>query len=86
MTHCPKFEKAVPVSTTIKPVTQTAEVDVNRATNGSFQPPEALEIGSISRQVPNRIAPKNPRQIVLAIVIVFWVSDSAAIYFLTSVR
>ena len=45
------------VETTVSPVTQTAEVAVNRAASRSGWLPSASENGSISRIVPNRIRP-----------------------------
>jgi hypothetical protein len=50
-------------------VTQTAEVEVNRATIGSFQVPLVVETGNINREVPAKITVINPKQIVRAIVI-----------------
>ena len=42
MTDWPKPLNAVAVSTTTRPVTQTAEVDVNRASMKEMRPPRAL--------------------------------------------
>jgi hypothetical protein len=47
---CPKSEKKLPVSTTIKPVTQTALVDVNIASISEIFPVEAF--GSIKIKEP----------------------------------
>jgi hypothetical protein len=57
------------VSTTAKPVTQTAEVEVNNATMGSFQLPLPVEKGMVKRIVPKRMTAINPKQIVRATVI-----------------
>jgi hypothetical protein len=56
---CPRGLKAVPVSTTVRPVTQTAEVEVKRAfTNPRGSPVDAK--GIISRIVPIKITIANP--------------------------
>ncbi|MGH2412120.1 MAG: hypothetical protein ACRDEA_00135 [Microcystaceae cyanobacterium] len=60
----------MPVSTTVNPVTQTAEVVVNKATMGLFQEPSLVENGISNNKVPTVITARNPRQIVRAIVIV----------------
>jgi hypothetical protein len=44
------------VSTTIRPVTHTAEVAVNRAVRKGALPGPSWESGSMSRRVPNAIA------------------------------
>jgi hypothetical protein len=56
------------VSTTISPVTQTAEVDVNSAVVKSAPIPSAWEIGNINSSVPRVITVKKPKQIVRATV------------------
>ena len=60
ITNCPKIEKSLPVSSTINPVTQVAEVAVKRAL---IKPmllavPEAE--GRLRRIVPIVITTKNP--------------------------
>ena len=45
--------KTVAVSTTINPVTQTAEVDVNKASIQVI--PLTVELGSIKRRVPTKM-------------------------------
>ena len=49
----------MPVSTTTKPVTHTADVDVNKATNGLVQPWLEL-MGSISKIAPRIITARKP--------------------------
>ena len=54
-----------PVSTTVRPVTHTAEVDVKSAfTNPRCLPAEA--VGSIKRLVPMEMSNVNPRMILRA--------------------
>ncbi len=60
MTVCPKPLKAVAVSTTTRPVTQTAEVAVNRASTKPMRPPRALG-GSQSRTPPMKMAGRKLR-------------------------
>ena len=50
----------VPVSTTTRPVTQTADVAVNSAVTGWVQVPAADEIGSVRTAVPIAIITMNP--------------------------
>src|SRR5512146_817191 len=69
MMASPTGEKSVPVSTTISPVTQTAEVEVNRATKRLFQEPSAVEKGSNKSSVPTAITIKKPKQMVRDTVI-----------------
>ena len=55
MTSCPNRLKAVPVSTTTRPVTQLADTEVNSAsTNARLRPVAAA--GSISKPVPAAIS------------------------------
>ena len=56
----PKPLNAVAVSTTTRPVTQTAEVDVNRASMKEMRPPRALA-GSQRSTPPTRTARKKLR-------------------------
>jgi hypothetical protein len=56
----------LPTSTTDNPVTQTADVEVNKAVTRSVHVPALEEIGNINRNVPIEITAKNPKQIVLA--------------------
>ncbi len=53
MTTCPNVVKKLPVSTTAKPVTQTALVEVNRASIGLMC--ECVALGSTSNRVPMAI-------------------------------
>ena len=69
MINCPQKEKYVPVLTTPNPVTQTADVAVNKETSKSPPYPLALEKGIISNSVPMLITAKKPRQMVREIVI-----------------
>ena len=65
MTDCPNGLKQLPVSTTVRPVTQTADVDVNSASTN----PSPLMVdagGSISKQVPIRIISANPKMVARA--------------------
>ena len=57
----PEQEKRVPVSTTFKPVTQAAEVAVNRASIKPTLSPEAEAPGVVSSKAPTRIIPAKPR-------------------------
>ena len=58
MTTWPLKEKKVTVSTTIKPVTQVALVDVNRASRNPMLPGATVISGSMSRTVPMVISPR----------------------------
>ncbi len=53
------------VSTTMSPVTHTAEVEVKSASTKFVQTPLRDEIGSIRSAVPTRIAAPKPRAIAL---------------------
>ena len=55
MTTCPNVEKTEPMSTTLRPVTQVALVDVKSATSSGTGVPLALAMGSHSSRVPARI-------------------------------
>ncbi|MNR58203.1 hypothetical protein D3C85_1791430 [compost metagenome] len=46
------MEKVAPVSTTAKPVTDTAEVEVKRAFNQPISLPGSEEIGSDNKMAP----------------------------------
>ena len=59
-TTCPNGLQYVPVSTTTRPVTHTAETAVNSAVTGPVQAPEALEMGSIRTTVPRAMRTRNP--------------------------
>jgi hypothetical protein len=48
----PKTLQYVPVSTTTSPVTQTADVEVNKAFINEVDSPENVLIGSIRKMVP----------------------------------
>ena len=52
---CPNTDQYVAVSCTTRPVTQTAEVAVNAASENDVNLPDADEIGSISKSVPSKI-------------------------------
>lgn len=60
ITTLPKGLQKTAVSTTTSPVTQTAEVAVNRASIGGVQVPSLDEIGSMSSSVPAMITAPNP--------------------------
>ena len=64
--NCPNVDQCVAVSCTTSPVTQTADVDVNRASENGVTFPLADDIGSIKRMVPNMIAQANPNIIIWA--------------------
>ena len=53
----------MPVSRTTRPVTQTAEVEVNSASNQGTRRPVAEATGSVSNTLPNNISPRKPRAI-----------------------
>ena len=53
ITNCPHIEKSCPVFLTIKPVTQTAEVSVNREST-KFKP-LLCEKGNNNKRVPLKI-------------------------------
>ena len=59
--NCPKFDQCSDVSTTIKPVTSVAEVDVNRASKKFVVKPLEDETGSISKSVPTSMLVRNAR-------------------------
>lgn len=63
ITVCPNNVKAVPVSTTIKPVTVTAEVAVNKVSNHEIVC--VVAIGSFNNTVPITIRIKNFLQLSL---------------------
>lgn len=50
----------MPVSTTIRPVTQSAEVAVNKASINDIVFPLLREIGKYKRKVPKQIINANP--------------------------
>lgn len=52
MINFPKNEKAVPVSKTINPVTQVAEVEVNKASRTPMECPVEEEMGKARKVVP----------------------------------
>ena len=56
----PKKDQCVAVSCTIKPVTQTAEVDVKSVWLNGVTLPSDAEMGSINSNAPKRITPKKP--------------------------
>ncbi len=56
MTTSPKPDQYVGVSTTVRPVTQTALVAVKTATRSGACPPSARDTGSMSRTVPTATA------------------------------
>ena len=60
-TICPKTEKVVPVSTATRPVTQTADVAVNRLSNRPMPFPLREAAGNASKTVPSRITARKPR-------------------------
>ena len=56
ITTWPKVLQYVAVSTTMRPVTQTAEVDVNAAVRKDAPPSSVVATGSIRSAEPTRIA------------------------------
>ena len=54
-----KIEKKLPVSCTIRPVTQVADVAVNKASTKFKPSPLFVEIGRVSKNVPIKIVIKN---------------------------
>ena len=60
ITACPKPLQWVPVSTTARPVTVTAEVAVNAAASGEVGAPGWVAHGSISSSVPVEMTIRNP--------------------------
>ena len=59
MTSCPNGLKAFPVSTTTRPVTQVADVEVKRASTNP-RPDMFVAEGSIRRTVPMEMRMANP--------------------------
>ena len=59
-TQRPKTDQWVAVSTTTRPVTQTALVAVNSAVSGSVHVPARLEAGSISSRVTSAMIAAKP--------------------------
>ena len=55
MTPWPKGDQNWAVSWTTRPVTQVAEVAVNRASRKEAPSPDWVETGRVSRQAPTRI-------------------------------
>jgi len=60
ITNCPKIEKSFPVSRTINPVTQVAEVAVKRALIKPILIPSLEAAGRLRSIVPKPITAKNP--------------------------
>ena len=60
MTACPNFDQYVAVSLTTRPVTQTAEVEVKRASSIDAPMPDAVDTGRVSKKAPVRITAINP--------------------------
>ncbi len=58
--NCPKEEKSFPVSRTINPVTQVAEVAVKRALIKPILPPVLEAAGRLRSIVPMVITTRNP--------------------------
>ena len=63
ITACPNSDQYVAVSCTMSPVTQTAEVAVNRALGKLVTVPADAETGSISSRLPSKITARNPSRI-----------------------
>jgi hypothetical protein len=61
MTNLPNNDQNVPVSTTTRPVTQTAEVAVKKAFRKPGLLPLALEMGSVNKSAPINITAANPK-------------------------
>ena len=64
MIPCPKYDQYVAVSCTINPVTQTADVEVNKASANDVHSLLCEAIGSVSNKAPARITPANPRMMI----------------------
>jgi hypothetical protein len=60
ITIWPKSDQYAAVSLTIRPVTQTADVAVKKASSNDVQQRALDETGSISRNVPSRITARKP--------------------------
>ncbi|MBA7587216.1 hypothetical protein ES708_29234 [subsurface metagenome] len=58
--NCPKVEKSFPVSRTINPVTQVAEVAVKKALIKPILIPSLEAVGRLRTIVPKPITTKNP--------------------------
>ena len=69
MTACPKVDQYSAVSRTTSPVTQVAEVAVNRASRNGAPPGPLVEKGSISSTVPTVISERKPKIMIWAGVI-----------------
>lgn len=67
-TTCPKVVSWVPVSMTARPVTQVAEVAINKASIKDIFP-DVEEMGRLSRNVPAVISIMNPKDKTLGGVI-----------------
>ena len=57
---CPKYDQYEAVSYTTRPVTQTADVDVNNAFPNGVTIPAFDETGHINNNAPMTITPANP--------------------------
>jgi hypothetical protein len=64
MTNCPKREKALPVSRTINPVTQVAEVAVKRALIKLILLPSLEAAGRVRSKAPVVITKSHPNAII----------------------
>ena len=64
ITACPKTDQWVAVSYTTSPVTQTAEVEVNRQSRNGVLIPAAAETGSISSSAPTRMTIRKPKRMI----------------------
>jgi len=77
MTTCPKVENAVPISKTVSPVTQVAEVAVNKAFRKGILTPFTEDIGKDKRKVPSVMIRKKPMTKILAgvsiLLVIFFV-------------
>ena len=66
MTTWPNILKVSAVSTTTRPVTQTALVAVNRASSGAMCSPGCTAKGSISSAAPHKISSAKPSAMIRA--------------------
>ncbi|GAH93532.1 unnamed protein product, partial [marine sediment metagenome] len=71
ITNCPKAEKSLPVSNTINPVTQVAEVEVKRALIKPILFAVLEAEGRLRRIVPIVITTKNPNTNTLGSLLFF---------------
>ena len=67
--NCPKKDQCVAVSTTTRPVTHIADVDVKRQVKKSVEFPDLLANGIISNMAPSKMVKVNPPMIACVVAI-----------------